>query len=152
MGIQTSNKCTRKFSLLSKSDIGNWLLLIIIYCSCTNGYALELSPSSFIGSHHSQFGSAVLLDCTWDVDKLVGCSKIFCPLLHQLTIAEDNTDVLDACQHQISSEFTNKQCLKSLVYHLGDQTVVKHLYSFLHTYPLRRHIIPFWYASPHTHQ
>ena len=78
-----------------------------------------------------------MLDRIWDVDKLIGCSKNFRVVFGQLTNADDDAELEDALQHQSLSEHVNKQCLKNLVSHMGDQTIVDHLDHFLCSYPPR---------------
>lgn len=91
-------------------------------------------------SRHAQFGTAILLDQIWDVDKLIGSSKNFRAILNRLSTSNGEHDFEVALQHQLASERNNEQCLKSLVFLIGDQSVLDHLLHFLSHYPPRSHV------------
>ena len=88
-------------------------------------------------SHRTQFRTAILLDQTWDIDKLISSSKNFHAILNQLSTSNSKHDFKVALQHQLGSEHDNERCLKALVFLIGNQSVLDHLLHFLSHHPPR---------------
>jgi hypothetical protein len=89
-----------------------------------------------------QYGYAILLDFTWDVARLVNCSKTFHTVLEALT--GTNVDDIHSERQDVQTSLTslqpqNERCLKTIIRCTGGNLMSVFVDRFIARYPRIQH-------------
>ena len=89
-----------------------------------------------------QYGCAILLDFTWDVARLVNCSKMFHIILEVLismNVDDIHSEHQDMQTSLMSLQQQNEHCLKKIVQCMGGNLMFVFIDCFIAWYPCIQH-------------